>query len=385
VVVFHRTGPGGTLYSFFAGSPQPIFAVVRTAYASVGVFFVLSGFVLSYNYSLDSRWSKQQLTRFARARFARIYPAYLLGLLMISPLVVTELLENFSAAELARQGVRAGLNFTLLQAWTPKLALTWNAPGWSLSNEAFFYLCFPLIGVPLWRLSRGPAILAAAIAIWIVMMFAPLAAVLGPVQGFGNVPATTWEPAGDVFWINLIKFNPLLRLAEFAMGILVGRAYLLMRASSHWLVGRGALLYIPAILLMIVVLGFSDTIPYPVIHNGLLLPLSALMILGFALGGGVVARILSHPALVFLGGASYSMYILHMPIWKWMRIAANFVFGREITGPGGMAVYVAMVVVLSSLVFKKVEEPLCRMMKPQKTRTLSAPAVQFASSSSVLR
>src|SRR5689334_15839214 len=80
VVVFHQALPGSYIGSWAASSAGPAFGFLRTGYVAVGVFFVLSGFILSYNYSLNTSWSRQQVVRFAVARFARIYPAYGVGL-----------------------------------------------------------------------------------------------------------------------------------------------------------------------------------------------------------------------------------------------------------------------------------------------------------------
>jgi peptidoglycan/LPS O-acetylase OafA/YrhL len=87
VALFHQTAPSRTLTDVIPHWPGPLFCFMRTGYVAVGVFFLLSGFVLSYSYPLRERWSAYRIVQFAIARFARIYPAYLLGLLLIAPLV----------------------------------------------------------------------------------------------------------------------------------------------------------------------------------------------------------------------------------------------------------------------------------------------------------
>jgi peptidoglycan/LPS O-acetylase OafA/YrhL len=49
--------------------------------------------------------------------------------------------------------------------------------------------------------------------------------------------------------------------------------------------------------------------------NGLLVPVSALMILGLANVRGWLAHLLSLKYMVILGEASYAIYLLHVPIW----------------------------------------------------------------------
>ena len=62
-------------------------------------------------------------------------------------------------------------------------------------------------------------------------------------------------------------------------------------------------------------------LPYPVLHNGLLVPLYCLLVVGLARGGGLVGAVLRHPVLVRLGESSYALYILQFPLWHLTAIA----------------------------------------------------------------
>jgi peptidoglycan/LPS O-acetylase OafA/YrhL len=56
--------------------------VVNAGYASVSFFILLSGFVLAYNYAARARTGELDKVRFWKARFTRLYPIYLLSLLL---------------------------------------------------------------------------------------------------------------------------------------------------------------------------------------------------------------------------------------------------------------------------------------------------------------
>src|SRR5580692_11516200 len=86
VVVFHQPFLRG--FAWMSQFPEPIPSLIDTGYVAVGVFFVLSGFVLSYSYPLHQVWPAGFWKQFAVARFARIYPAYCVGLLLSAPWVV---------------------------------------------------------------------------------------------------------------------------------------------------------------------------------------------------------------------------------------------------------------------------------------------------------
>jgi len=61
------------------GTPGPLLRLMQSGYAGVTFFFVLSGFILTYNYAdrfcSDAR---DNLVPYFVSRFARIYPVYLL-------------------------------------------------------------------------------------------------------------------------------------------------------------------------------------------------------------------------------------------------------------------------------------------------------------------
>ena len=56
--------------------------MVNAGYVSVSFFILLSGFVLAYNYAAPARAGKLDRVRFWKARFTRLYPIYLLSLLL---------------------------------------------------------------------------------------------------------------------------------------------------------------------------------------------------------------------------------------------------------------------------------------------------------------
>jgi peptidoglycan/LPS O-acetylase OafA/YrhL len=100
-----------------------------------------------------------------------------------------------------------------------------------------------------------------------------------------------------------------------------------------------------------------------VIHNGVLLPLLGSIVVGLTLGGGLLARALSSSVMVFLGNASYAMYILHVPIPSWMSLNLwERVFGR-LAGLQGLAICCMAVIVVSCIIFKVGEVPLNRILK----------------------
>ena len=164
-------------------SPEYLPSTLRTfmtaGYNGVTLFFVLSGFVLAWNYvDRMATLSAQAMWSFFVARFARVYPLYLLALVIaISPLLV------------GGQPLPGLLRHVLaIQTWSPDvtMAFGYNAPGWSIGVEFFLYACFPLVIVVLARLRRSPRALMAVAALCVVAMLA--LALWFELTGRGDIP-----------------------------------------------------------------------------------------------------------------------------------------------------------------------------------------------------
>jgi peptidoglycan/LPS O-acetylase OafA/YrhL len=331
--------------------PPSLFNIVRTGYAAVGVFFVLSGFILAYNYDLGT-WSKEISKKFAIARFARIYPVYLFSLLILAPFWLKAMLHDP-----VRQAALGFWHFTLLHAWIPSASLVgfWNGPSWSISDEALFYLAFPFLGVVLWRYAKSlKSAIAQVAGLWFLIVALQLVAIWSSPtvrQTLGTVGNY------DSSLINLVSFNPLLRLPEFLCGILACRLYLCLR--SKW-VGRGYWFYVPGLFFCIAAIAlFGSRVPYIMFSNGVITPAIVLLIVGLALGGGIIERFLSLQAMVFLGGASFSMYLLHSPL----RIWAAALHIPNVDTVFGTAVYICVVVLAASFLFHWFEEPMSKFVR----------------------
>ena len=147
------------------GVPKDMAGIVSLAFpVSASFFFFLSGYVLSFVYLHNVQILDK--SKFLAARFARLYPLYFVVLVLDTP----ELL----VPEVQRYGMKIGLtktaeifaaNVVMVQVWNPSRLLRINLPSWSLCGEAFFYVCFPLLGVLLWKL-HGSRLWMTALALY---------------------------------------------------------------------------------------------------------------------------------------------------------------------------------------------------------------------------
>jgi peptidoglycan/LPS O-acetylase OafA/YrhL len=296
VVFYHFSLP------ILKGRSAILLNLAGAGYIAVDLFYLLSGFILTYSYLSPEGTLLGSRRNFYISRFARIYPAYFLAFVLAAPSdIATSLQVNHLATAIAKLAVSAGSVLTLQQAWTPWTAWDWNYPAWSVSVEVFFYLLFPWLAVRLARLKQT-SLLPVAGLFWLLALLAPF--LLWTIKG------TTGQPSrGDNLQM-AVQFTPILRLPEFAIGILLGRAYVLGRFRRL----NGNLLATIASFSIFAVLAFCPNLPNPLLANGLLAPLFALLIVGLAQGRGPIAWFLAQPFMVTLGEASYGVYILQIPL-----------------------------------------------------------------------
>lgn len=317
---------------------SPLWNLSFSGFLGVNLFFILSGFILVHTYVRPDGTIRGTSRMFWVARFARIYPVYLLGILVAA---LPYMWNHLPQATPLRTGLSV---MTLTQAWQPYVGTAWDAPGWSLSAEAFFYLLFPLLVPFLGRLQRRGLIVTLIFAWLVALAPAILYMVLNP-----DHQRTTWFWSNG-WWLWLVQYHPLIRLPEFVLGMAMGRLFQLTPASPRrpyiWLAlgGGGALLALVQW-------------PYSLLHNGLLDPFFALLIFGLAQRRGTLAAILSHRAFIRLGEASYALYILHYPLYAWY---ARFIGVPPASDPRcllAFAAYLCLLIALCLGVFRYIEQP----------------------------
>jgi peptidoglycan/LPS O-acetylase OafA/YrhL len=278
--------------------------VAILGFSGVSLFFLLSGFILTYVYADD--WASLSPRAFWVARLARLYPTYAVAsVLALAPYI-------WSPDPLSRPIPTVPLVASLLQAWYPPSALAWNPPAWSLSVEAFFYLLFPFV-LPLLQRLNIPRLLILALGMYV-------ASVLVPAVYIGSGLYLKTGPEG-VLLLRVVTDFPLARSPEFILGMAVGRIFILRqtRASTR---GRGLRdrglasggeMVVVACIVVAVVLG--SHIPVFGALAVTLAPAFIALIYLLGCGGGLLSWILARPPVVALGEASYALYLIHEPLW----------------------------------------------------------------------
>lgn len=344
VVVFHRGQDWLAAYG-----PQWLRPVGASGYVGVSLFFVLSGFILAYTYFEHSE-RPPDAREFYLARIARIYPVYLVGLLVALPFGLRQLAATATLGGKGALAAALGSEVLLLQGWYPETACGLNCPGWSLSVEVFFYALFPLLGFLFYRSLRAHLALVAPLT---------LLALLGPVLYHVVQPdgLTHVDPATHTFLVGLVKYNPLLHLPEFMLGIVVAALHFAWAGRRGWWSDP----LLPGALIGLALFN-GPRLPHLVLHNGLLAPVFGWLILALARPTSLVSRALAWRPVVLLGEASYSLYIVHMPLWMWYSALGKRVVSEARLGLT-FPIYLGVCLAVSLLLYQTVELPARRALR----------------------
>jgi len=297
--------------------------IVRCGFVGVPLFYVLSGFVLAYTYANTAKREDFTPRSFLSARFARIYPAYALSLLLSVPMLLAAFGDKPTGSDLVRRLIAHTTVLLLVQSWFVRTAYLWNYPAWSLSTEVGFYAAFPFLHRPLIRLSRW-SLLCVGAGLWFGgISVSALYMILNP-DRYTHFPTLAFMQERSLqthSWMAILVFNPIFRLPEFLLGFIAGRLFALRAPAAKSLPSAVVWSAVAAIMVLIII---SPRLPYLWITTSLLAPLWALLMYGLASGASLLSRILSHSVAVLLGECSYSIYILQAPVfWIASRIAAS--------------------------------------------------------------
>ncbi len=291
-VVFFHYGQ-----SVFPANIPFLFENATAGPIAVGYFYVLSGFIMAIAYYQPDKNQRKNFnkTKYWVARFARIYPVYLVALLIIAAAKFKTLGQDWETLP---------LHLLLLQSWIPGYPITLNTPGWSLSVEAFFYLCFPFLLA--WIYKRGiKSLTLFAVILWLITQIVLL------------VQLNSEAYAPKLLLHDFIYYNPLMHLNQFVLGLVCGVYFKNSKANSTES-NSGFWLLLSFIAMFMLIWGrphletlFGIRLAFT---NGLLAPAFLAVIIFLAKHKGFVTKLFTYPFLILLGEASYSLYILQKPI-----------------------------------------------------------------------
>lgn len=305
-------------------------------YTGVSVFFVLSGFLITYRYFIDANLTFLWFKRYIKNRIARIYPLYFILTLVTFIFTIYGNTDNgFSFLEvLKHEFILFLLNITLLRGFFEDYLFSMVGQGWSLTVEETFYLLTPFI----WHL-RGK------VNLFIVLVFLLFLGYILVI--FGDMFPLNGFFESDVF---MLKFTFFGRAFQFAMGIILGYYAL---SKKEELIKNMTYIGLLICLISILILSFiwkNSNIYLAIFVDNVVLSLGvAFLIYGLIKEETILSKLLSNRLLQLLGKSSYAFYLIHVGFIPDLLLQMNIT---------NVFLQFVLLNVFSILLYKLVETPM---------------------------
>ncbi|CAM4140095.1 Acyltransferase family protein [Mycobacterium basiliense] len=327
--------------------------VLNCGAQGVDLFFILSGFVLTWNYldRMGRSWSTRATLRFLWLRLARVWPVYLVTLHLAAVWMIFTLhVGHVPSPEAFRFTATSYVQQILLvQLWVQPYFdwSSWDGPAWSISAEWLAYLLFGVLVLVIFRMQHATR---ARTLMWLAVAASLPPVVLLLASGEFYTP---WS------WLPRI-------VTQFTAGALAcaGVRRLRLTDRARRVAGYGSMLLVAAIV-GILYLVDAHPITGVVDSSGVVDVLFVPLVILLAIGLGSLPRLLSTRAMVYGGQISFCLYMVHElvhNVWGW-AVPQFELTPQDAPWKWNVFVLLAIAVGAAMLLYHVVEEPARRWMR----------------------
>ncbi len=271
-------------------------------FIGVDIFFVISGYLITSILIQDIEKNNFSLINFYDRRVRRILPALFFVMLITIPFawlwMMPTQMEGYSRSLIASTLFLSNIlfwkerNYFEIGVEEKPLIHTW-----SLSIEEQYYLIFPIFLFYAWYFGKKKVF-------WIILLISLISFTLSewgwrnrPMANFFLTPTRTWE-------------------------LLVGSLTALY-LSGQKIKSNDLLSFLGLLFILLSVFFYDKNTPFPSFYT--LLPISGVvMLIIYANDNTLIAKLLGNKSLVKIGLISYSLYLIHQPIFAFYRISPYY-------------------------------------------------------------
>ena len=322
--------------------------VLNCGAQGVDLFFILSGFVLTWTYldRMGDSWSTRATLHFLWLRLARVWPVYLVTLHLAALWIIFTLYVGHQPSQVADQlnAVSYVRQVLLVQLWFQPFfdGSSWDGPAWSISAEWLAYLLFGVLVLVIFRVARATR---ARGLLWLA-----IAASLPPTL----LPLTTGQFYTPWSWLPRI-------VMQFTAGALACAAVRKLQLSDRARRGAGYL----SVVLFVAIVGIlylldAHRIAKIYDSSGFVDVLFVPLVVTLAIGLGTLPRLLSTRVMVYCGHISFSLYMVHELVhtaWNWTVAQFEIMLVPGWVAKLAVAGVLAIAFVGAVLLYHFVEEP----------------------------
>lgn len=321
IFVYHFMPFASPKYSVFAKN------IVGHFHIGVDMFFVLSGFLITYRYFNDH---PIHIKKYLVNRVARIYPMYFL--ITAAVFAVWFFQNNFWDSE---KSMEALLSFTMTKALFSKYNFAGIPQGWTLTLEEMFYFTAPFYFILIRKNTKWLVILPVIIFLFGTVL-KNLTAVSQNIWGFMQINISTYIFeffAGIALGYALLKHRlkpPKIKAVTY-FGLFIIALYLFGKSSVEHLIDFKSDFGRAFEMIFISVFGIAP------------------LLWGLITENTIVQQFLGSRLMVLLGKSSYIFYLIHKGFVP--------VFINDYISDNKLVIFI-LINIISVMLFHFVEEPL---------------------------
>lgn len=291
-------------------------------FLGVDIFFVISGYLISFLLIDRIRNNSFTFTDFYERRARRILP--ILFLIIIVSFVAGWILmmanqfKEFAASSISSLFFLSNIFFFLTDNYFQESsALKPLLHTWSLSIEEQFYILFPPI-IYFFLKNKIKIVKIFLILFFISLLFSSLLSFAYPQLNFYILPSRIWE-------------------------ILAGSVIAFLHSSNSKKKRNSQLLTIVGFgLIILSLIFFNNKIPSPSIFSSTAI-IGTCLIIFYYNHNNFITRLLSNNFLVKIGLISYSLYLWHFPIFAFKKIHSTNLSNFDKIELFGLIIFVSLI------------------------------------------
>ena len=325
----------------YSDLPEWLFSITSAGFVSTSIFFIVSGYILTYVYYDQQGNLRTSRMKFLAERFFTLYPLHILALFLSAIIIFIHYkytghvygiadipphlqLVNQESIYVPLDGldvvINAVANLLLIHAWNP-MYLTFNVPSWSISALIFFYIAFVFSGKLNANIKKP---FQTLLIVNFIYLIPPVAFII-----FSNYSSVA---------TGILHTNPLARFPEFLSGIILCawmRGNEQYKISCKLFFGLLFVLLVTHACLLYQMLKMGPAGFY-LVHNGILLSLQLAIVALFVKMPEMSSEWLNR-LVDRIGDATLSIFMLHMSLFyfishfeKFIKSILNFQDGQNI-------------------------------------------------------
>ena len=288
---------------------------------AVSVFFVLSGFVMTYSYNnYKEKVTLKESILFSLNKIKKLYPLHIIMMLSILIFDLIVLLLKKEYINPFNWIIKLIFNITLSQSLIPndKIIFSYNGVSWYLSASLFVYMFFPIIYNYLKKISNQNSYKFNIIITFIIQFL--LAFAMSKINI--KIPFTNRVDR----WFTYIF--PLFRVGDFFIGCNLGMLY----KNYYKEITKSKAFFLEVITILAIVINQiiyssritflgADSFRYTIIS----LPISISLVYLFAYNNGIFTKLLSNCSiLIKIGNLSGYLFLIHQVVIRQIDTLLEF-------------------------------------------------------------